>query len=51
MDRELPGRTGNDWRVTGKHRDGTVNNQDGTVAPPGPIQNPVELRRRPGECR
>ncbi|KAH3791525.1 hypothetical protein DPMN_145013 [Dreissena polymorpha] len=27
------------------------NNRDGTVAPPGPIQTPAELRQRPGECR
>ncbi|KAH3796638.1 hypothetical protein DPMN_150207 [Dreissena polymorpha] len=40
MNRESPGRTGNDRRRTG-------NNQDGTVAPPGPIQTPAELRQRP----
>ncbi|KAH3825305.1 hypothetical protein DPMN_127179 [Dreissena polymorpha] len=51
MNRESPGRTGNDWRGTGKHRDGTGNNRDGTVAPPGPIKTPAELRQRPGECR
>ncbi|KAH3815974.1 hypothetical protein DPMN_144513 [Dreissena polymorpha] len=42
--RESPGRTGN-------NRCGTGNNRDGTVAPPGPIQSPAELRQRPGECR
>ncbi|KAH3860359.1 hypothetical protein DPMN_023257 [Dreissena polymorpha] len=41
MNQESPGRTGND-------RCGTGNNWDGTVAPPGPIQTPVELRQRPG---
>ncbi|KAH3792542.1 hypothetical protein DPMN_146038 [Dreissena polymorpha] len=44
MNRESPGRTGNDRRGNGKNRDGTGNNRDGTVAPPRPIQ-------RPGECR
>ncbi|KAH3834494.1 hypothetical protein DPMN_107822 [Dreissena polymorpha] len=44
INRESPGRTGNDRRCTG-------NNWDGTVAPPGPIQTPAELRQRPGECR
>ncbi|KAH3856116.1 hypothetical protein DPMN_098696 [Dreissena polymorpha] len=50
MNRESPGRTGNDRRGTGNNRDGTGNNRNGTVAPPGPIQTPVELRQRPGEC-
>ncbi|KAH3713706.1 hypothetical protein DPMN_073503 [Dreissena polymorpha] len=44
INRESPGRTGNDRRGTG-------NNRDGTVAPPVPIQTPAELRQRPGECR
>ncbi|KAH3838995.1 hypothetical protein DPMN_112413 [Dreissena polymorpha] len=46
-----PGRTGNDRRGTG-------NNRDGTVALPGPIQTPAELRQSigshlwwSGECR
>ncbi|KAH3846743.1 hypothetical protein DPMN_089046 [Dreissena polymorpha] len=51
MNRESPGRTGNDRRGTGNNRDGTGNNRDGPVAPPGPIQTPVELRQRPDECR
>ncbi|KAH3717160.1 hypothetical protein DPMN_059940 [Dreissena polymorpha] len=51
MNRESPGRTGNDRRGTGNNRNGTGNNRDGTVAPPGPIQTPAELRQRPGECR
>ncbi|KAH3864647.1 hypothetical protein DPMN_027670 [Dreissena polymorpha] len=38
MNRESPGRTGNDRRGTENNRDGTGNNRDGTVAPPGPIQ-------------
>ncbi|KAH3858574.1 hypothetical protein DPMN_101202 [Dreissena polymorpha] len=46
--RDEPGRTGNDRRGTGNNRYGTGNNRDGTVAPPGPIQTPVELRQRPG---
>ncbi|KAH3856550.1 hypothetical protein DPMN_099140 [Dreissena polymorpha] len=50
MNRESPGRIGNDRRGTGNNRDGTGNNRDGTVAPPGPIQTPAELRQRPGEC-
>ncbi|KAH3801414.1 hypothetical protein DPMN_155064 [Dreissena polymorpha] len=50
MNRESPGRTGNDRRDTGSNRDGTWNNRDGTVAPPGPIQTPAELRQRSG-CR
>ncbi|KAH3885999.1 hypothetical protein DPMN_009999 [Dreissena polymorpha] len=50
MNRELPGRTGNDRNGTGHNRDGTGNNQDGTVTPAGPIQTPAELRLRPG-CR
>ncbi|KAH3856064.1 hypothetical protein DPMN_098644 [Dreissena polymorpha] len=49
MNRESPGRTGNDRRRTGNNRDGNGNNRDGTVAPPGPIQTPAELRQRPGE--
>ncbi|KAH3821593.1 hypothetical protein DPMN_123357 [Dreissena polymorpha] len=44
INRESPGRTGND-------RCGTGNNRDGTVAPPGSIQTPAELRQRPGEGR
>ncbi|KAH3789000.1 hypothetical protein DPMN_167167 [Dreissena polymorpha] len=44
MNRDSPGRTGNDRRGNG-------NNLDGTVAPSGPIQTPAELRQRPGECR
>ncbi|KAH3857583.1 hypothetical protein DPMN_100193 [Dreissena polymorpha] len=51
MNRESPGRTGNDRRVTENNRDGTGNNQDDTVAPLGPIQSSAELRLRPGECR
>ncbi|KAH3698090.1 hypothetical protein DPMN_085607 [Dreissena polymorpha] len=51
MNRESPERTGNDRRGTGNNRDGTGNKRYGTVAPPGPIQNPAELRQRPGECR
>ncbi|KAH3837190.1 hypothetical protein DPMN_110570 [Dreissena polymorpha] len=44
-----------------RHReqpDGTGNNRDGTIVPPGPIQSPAEIRKRtgcrrwcPGECR
>ncbi|KAH3791527.1 hypothetical protein DPMN_145015 [Dreissena polymorpha] len=44
INRESPERTGNDRR-------GIRNNRDGTVAPPGPIQTPIELRQCPGECR
>ncbi|KAH3754908.1 hypothetical protein DPMN_189588 [Dreissena polymorpha] len=51
MNRESPGRTGNDRRSTGNNRDGIGNNRDGTVPPSGPIQTPAELRQRPGECR
>ncbi|KAH3860457.1 hypothetical protein DPMN_023357 [Dreissena polymorpha] len=51
MNRESPGRTGNDRRGTGNNRDGTGNKRDGTVAPPGHIQTPAELRQRPEECR
>ncbi|KAH3817233.1 hypothetical protein DPMN_118765 [Dreissena polymorpha] len=51
MNRESPGRTGNDRRGTGNNRNGIGNNRDGTVVPPGPIQIPTELRQRPGECR
>ncbi|KAH3850948.1 hypothetical protein DPMN_093424 [Dreissena polymorpha] len=51
MNRESPGRTGNDRRGTGFNLDGTGNNRDGTVAPPGPIHTPAELRQRSGECR
>ncbi|KAH3841714.1 hypothetical protein DPMN_115188 [Dreissena polymorpha] len=58
MNRDSPGRTGNDRRGTeinrdgtGNNRDGIGNNQDGTVAPPGPIQTPAMLRQCPGECR
>ncbi|KAH3814005.1 hypothetical protein DPMN_142481 [Dreissena polymorpha] len=51
MNRESPGRTGNDRRGTGNNRGGTGNNLDGTVALPGPIQTPAEIRQRPGECR
>ncbi|KAH3830304.1 hypothetical protein DPMN_103544 [Dreissena polymorpha] len=49
------------FNTSGSHREGpattgeapgtTGNNRDGTVAPPGPIQTPAELRQRPGECR
>jgi len=46
-----PGVTGNDRRGTGNNWGGTGNNRDGTVAPPGPIQTPAELRQRPVECR
>ncbi|KAH3716812.1 hypothetical protein DPMN_059541 [Dreissena polymorpha] len=51
MNRESPGRTGNDRRGTGYYRDGTGNDRDGTVAPPGPIQTPAKVRQRPGEFR
>ncbi|KAH3703256.1 hypothetical protein DPMN_078287 [Dreissena polymorpha] len=51
MNRESPGRTGNDQRGTGNNRDGTGNTRDGTVAPPGTIQTTAELRQRPGKCR
>ncbi|KAH3884494.1 hypothetical protein DPMN_008475 [Dreissena polymorpha] len=50
MNQELPGRTDNDRRGAGKNRDGTRNNRDFTVAPPGPIQTSAELRQHPG-CR
>ncbi|KAH3858726.1 hypothetical protein DPMN_101353 [Dreissena polymorpha] len=40
MNRESPGRAGNDRRGTG-------NNRDGIVAPPRPIQTLEELRKRP----
>ncbi|KAH3783172.1 hypothetical protein DPMN_161100 [Dreissena polymorpha] len=43
-----PGRTGNERRGTGNNRDGTGNNRDGTVAQPGLIQTPAELRQSPG---
>ncbi|KAH3787521.1 hypothetical protein DPMN_165645 [Dreissena polymorpha] len=43
MNRESPGWTGNDRRGAG-------NNRDGTVAQPGPIQTPAEIRQHPG-CR
>ncbi|KAH3807510.1 hypothetical protein DPMN_135854 [Dreissena polymorpha] len=45
MNRESPGRTGNDRRGTGNNRDGTWNKRDGTVAPSGPIQTPAEIRQ------
>ncbi|KAH3818228.1 hypothetical protein DPMN_119827 [Dreissena polymorpha] len=48
MHRESPGRTGNDLHSTRNNRDNTINNQDSTVAPPGPIQTPAELQKRPG---
>ncbi|KAH3843019.1 hypothetical protein DPMN_116526 [Dreissena polymorpha] len=48
INRESPGRTGNDWRGTENNRDGTGNNRGGTVAPSGLIQTPAELRQRPG---
>ncbi|KAH3708941.1 hypothetical protein DPMN_068399 [Dreissena polymorpha] len=51
INRKSPGRTGNDRRGIGNNRDGNGNNRDGSVAPPGPIQTPEELRQRPGECR
>ncbi|KAH3705255.1 hypothetical protein DPMN_080323 [Dreissena polymorpha] len=41
MNRESPGRTGN-------NRCGTGNNRDGIVASLGPIHTPAELRQRPG---
>ncbi|KAH3693172.1 hypothetical protein DPMN_192574 [Dreissena polymorpha] len=57
-DRDEPGKTGappgkleNSPGRTGNDRRGTGNNRDSTVAPPGPIQTPAELRQRPGECR
>ncbi|KAH3834502.1 hypothetical protein DPMN_107830 [Dreissena polymorpha] len=50
MNRESPGRTGNDRRGTGINWDGTDKNRHGTVAPPRPKQTPTELRQRPG-CR
>jgi hypothetical protein len=46
MNRASPGRTGNDLRGTWNNRDCTGNNRDGTVALPGPIQTPVEVRQR-----
>ncbi|KAH3886625.1 hypothetical protein DPMN_010636 [Dreissena polymorpha] len=56
-----PGVTGKDRQRPARHReqpDGTGNNRDGTVVPPGPIQTPAELRNRigcrrcrSGECR
>ncbi|KAH3855220.1 hypothetical protein DPMN_097784 [Dreissena polymorpha] len=56
-----PGVTRKDRQRPARHReqpDGTGNNRDGTVVPPGPIQTPAELRKRigcrrwcPGECR
>ncbi|KAH3785547.1 hypothetical protein DPMN_163638 [Dreissena polymorpha] len=51
MNRESPGRTGNDRRGIRNNRDGTGNNRGGTVAPPGPMLTQAELRQRPGECR
>ncbi|KAH3795705.1 hypothetical protein DPMN_149262 [Dreissena polymorpha] len=48
INRESPGRTGNDRRGTGNNREGRRNNLDGTLAPPGPIQIPEELRQSPG---
>ncbi|KAH3769347.1 hypothetical protein DPMN_170598 [Dreissena polymorpha] len=48
MNRESPGRTGNDQRGTMKNRDGTGFNWDVTIAPPGPIQTPGELRQCSG---
>ncbi|KAH3809124.1 hypothetical protein DPMN_137487 [Dreissena polymorpha] len=47
MNRESPGRTGNDRRGTGNNQDGTGNNRDGTVAPPGP----AFTGSPPGHCR
>ncbi|KAH3719831.1 hypothetical protein DPMN_062715 [Dreissena polymorpha] len=44
MNRESPGRTGNDRRGIGNNRNGTGNIQNSTVSPPGPIQTPAELR-------
>ncbi|KAH3770752.1 hypothetical protein DPMN_172045 [Dreissena polymorpha] len=44
MNRESPGRTGNDRRGTGNNRDCTGDNRDGTVAPQGSKQTPAELR-------
>ncbi|KAH3724028.1 hypothetical protein DPMN_049830 [Dreissena polymorpha] len=44
MNRESPGRTGNDRRSTGNNRDGNGNNRDGTVDPLEPIQTPAEQR-------
>ncbi|KAH3703335.1 hypothetical protein DPMN_078369 [Dreissena polymorpha] len=38
MNRESPGRTGNDRHGTGNNRDGTGNNRDGTEAPLGPYR-------------
>ncbi|KAH3730178.1 hypothetical protein DPMN_056159 [Dreissena polymorpha] len=58
MNRVSPGRTSNDQRGTSINWDGTGNNLNGTVAPPGHIQTPAGLRQRhgcrrwcPGECR
>ncbi|KAH3712372.1 hypothetical protein DPMN_072072 [Dreissena polymorpha] len=48
MNRESPGRTGNDLRGTWNNRDCTGSNRDGTLAPPGPKHTPAELRQRPG---
>ncbi|KAH3852822.1 hypothetical protein DPMN_095342 [Dreissena polymorpha] len=46
MNRESTDRTGSDRRGTENNRDGNGNNRDGTVALPGPIQTPVEVRQR-----
>ncbi|KAH3833396.1 hypothetical protein DPMN_106703 [Dreissena polymorpha] len=48
MNRESPGRTGNDRRGTVNNRNGTGNNRDDNVAPPEPIQTTAVLRQRPG---
>ncbi|KAH3828463.1 hypothetical protein DPMN_130436 [Dreissena polymorpha] len=45
--REGPATTDAAPRIT----DSTGNNRDGTVAPPGPIQTPAELRQTPVEPR
>ncbi|KAH3864161.1 hypothetical protein DPMN_027176 [Dreissena polymorpha] len=57
MNRESPGRIGNNRHSTGNNRDSTRNNWDGTLAPPGTIQTLAELRQCPccsrwcpGEC-
>ncbi|KAH3842945.1 hypothetical protein DPMN_116451 [Dreissena polymorpha] len=50
MNQQSMGRSGNDQRSDTNNWDGTGNNQDGTVAPPGPIQTPAELRQSTG-CR
>ncbi|KAH3734356.1 hypothetical protein DPMN_040795 [Dreissena polymorpha] len=47
LNRDEPGHRKDRQRLA-PHRDGTGNNWDGTVAPPGPIQTPAELRQRPG---